>query len=221
MKKLKTTILLLLIVAIRSNAQFLTNFSDVQGKPIVGSSYTDVTGTAFLYDDWLKGTIEQGNKTSFKGVDLKYSTYKDELYFKNPKDDATLSFALPIVAFSLDVKGKIETYRNGFPEVDNFNTKSYYQVLFEGGVKLLFKSFKTLVEVKPYNSNITEKKFIDNSSYYLLKDNVMQKFKPTKKDVLELFKSKSTEVDSFIKNEKIDFKQQKDLIKLFEYYSSL
>jgi len=221
MKKFNATILLLFIFTIRLKAQFIQNLPDVQGKPFVESSNSDVSGTAFLFNDWLKGTIEQGNKILYKDVDLKYSTYKDELYFKNPKDGTMLSFVLPVTAFSLDLKDKIEIYRNGFPEIDNFNAKSYYQVIFDGGVKLLFKSFKTLIEVKPYNSTTTEKKFIDNSSYYVLKDNVMTKIKPSKKDFMEIFKSKSTEIDAFIKNEKIDFKQHQDLKKVFEYYSSL
>ncbi len=221
MKKLNTTLLLLFLSAISLKAQFIQNLPDLQGKPLIEKSYSDVSGTAFLFDDWLKGTVEQGNKISYKDVDLKYSLYKDELFFKNPKDGSMLSFVLPVKAFSLAIKGKTEIYRNGFPAVDNFNTNSFYQVLFDGGIKLLFKSYKTLIEVKPYNATITEKKFVDNSVYYILKDNVMTKFKPSKKDFLEIFNSKANEIDAFIKKEKIDFKQQQDLTKVFQYYSTL
>lgn len=221
MKIINSTILLLLLFAIRSEAQFIQNLPDLQGKPLTENTYTDVSGTPFLLNDWVKGVVEQSNKVSYKNVDLKYNTYKDELYFKNPKDGAMLSFSVPVTAFSLEINGKIESFRNAYPAVDNFTSKTYYQVLFDGEIKLLLKSFKTLVEVKPYNSTTTEKKFIDNSSYYVLNENVMKKFKPSKKDILEIFKSKSTELDTFIKNEKIDFKQNQDLIKVFEYYSSL
>jgi len=221
MKIINSTILLLLLFAIRSEAQFIQNLPDLQGKPLTENTYTDVSGTPFLLNDWVKGVVEQSNKISYKNVDLKYNTYKDELYFKNPKDGAMLSFSVPVTAFSLEFNGKIESFRNAYPAVDNFTSKTYYQVLFDGEIKLLFKSFKTLIEVKPYNSATTEKKFIDNSSYYVLKENVMKKFKPSKKDILEIFKSKSAELDTFIKNEKIDFKQNQDLIKVFEYYSSL
>ncbi len=221
MKKIKTTLLLLFIFTIRLNAQFIQNLSDIQGKPLVEKAYSDVSGTVFLFEDWLKGTVEQGNKTSYKDVDLKYNTYSDELFFKNPKDGSMLSFVIPATAFSLTTNGKIEIYRNGFPEIDNFNTRSYYQVLFDGGIKLLFKSYKTLIQVKPYNSTTTEKRFVDNFAYYVLKDNVMTKFKPSKKDFLEIFKSKSNEIDAFINKEKINFKQNEDLTKVFVYYSTL
>lgn len=221
MKKIKITLLILFIFTIRLNAQYIQNLPDIQGKPLIERAYSDVSGTVFLFDDWLKGTVEQGNKISYKDVDLKYNTYNDELFFKNPKDGSMLSFVIPVTAFSLAVNGKIEIYRNGFPEIDNFNTKSYYQVIFDGGIKLLFKSYKTLIQVKPYNSTTTEKKFIDNSVYYVLNGNVMTKFKPSRKDFLEIFNSKSNEIDTYIKKEKIDFKQQEDLKKVFVFYSTL
>jgi len=221
MKKIKITLLLLFIFTIKLNAQYIQNLADLQGKPLTESKYSDITGTVFLFDDWLKGSVEQGAKISYKDVDLKYNTYSDELFFKNPKDGAMLSFVLPATAFSLTVNGKIDIYRNGFPEIDNFTTKSYYQVIFDGGIKLLFKSYKTLSQIKPYNSTITEKKFVDNFAYYVFKDNLMTKFKPSKNAFLEILSSKSSEIDAFIKKEKINFKDNQDLAKVFVYYSTL
>jgi hypothetical protein len=221
MKKIKITLLLLFIFTIKLNAQYIQNLADLQGKPLTESKYSDITGTVFLFEDWLKGSVEQGAKISYKDVDLKYNTYTDELFFKNPKDGAMLSFVSPATAFSLTLNGKIDIYRNGFPEIDNFNTKSYYQVIFDGGIKLLFKSYKTLSQIKPYNSTITEKKFVDNFAYYVFKDNVMTKFKPSKNAFLEILSSKSSEIDAFIKKEKINFKDNQDLAKVFVYYSTL
>jgi hypothetical protein len=132
-----------------------------------------------------------------------------------------LGFVLPVAGFSLAIKDKLEIYRNGFPDIDNFTSKSYYQVLFDGGIKLVLKSTKTLIEIKPYNSPTTEKKFVENAIYYVFQNNVMTKFKPSKKDFLDLFKSKSAEIADFIKNENIDFKKNADLTKVFVFYNTL
>jgi hypothetical protein len=221
MKIVNTTILIFFFLTFSLKAQFIQNLSDLQGKPLVESTFSDVTGSPYLLDDWSKGIVEQGSKVSYKNVDLKYNLFKDELFFKNPKDGEMLGFVLPVTGFSLTLQDKIEIYRNGFPEIDNFNRKSYYQVLFDGGIKLLFKNHRTMQEVKPYNSPTTEKKFIDNAIYYVFRDNVMTKFKPSKKDFLEMFKSKSAEIADFIKNEKIDFKKHDDLTKVFVFYNTL
>ena len=49
----------------------------------------------------------------------------------------------------------------------------------------------------------------------------MKRFKPSKKDFMEIFADKSSEIDIFLKKEKVDFKNNADLVKVFEYYSSL
>jgi len=49
----------------------------------------------------------------------------------------------------------------------------------------------------------------------------MTRFKPSKKDLLETFSDKSSEIDAFLKKEKLDFKSNDDLAKVFQYYSSL
>ena len=221
MLKIYTTILIFFLFTFSSKAQFIQNLSDLKGKPLVENLSSDISGSPYLLDDWSKGTVEQGNKVSYKDVDLKYNLYKDELFFKNPKDGSMLGFVLPVAGFSLAIKDKLEIYRNGFPDIDNFNRKSYYQVLFDGGIKLLLKSTKTLIEVKLYNSPTTEKKFVDNAIFYVFQNSVMTKFKPSRKDFLELFKSKSTEIGDFIKNENIDLKKNADLTKVFVFYNTL
>lgn len=218
MKNITTTIFVLFLFIGIANAQYL---HDLQGKPLSEMSYTDVVGTPYLYDGWTKGTVELVNGTFYKDLDLKFSLLKDELFFKNTKDDAMLAFVLPVKSFLFEVGAQKNLYRNGFPEVDNFNKTAYYQVLFDGNLKLLFKSYKTISEIKPYNSATTEKRFADNYSYYVLKDGKMNKIRPSKKEFLELFKNKTAEIDQFIKTEKIDFKNNQDLSRMLEFYSAL
>ncbi|TKC01035.1 hypothetical protein [Pedobacter cryophilus] len=218
MKTSNITILLLFFISGVANAQFQ---QDVQGKPIMAIAYTDVVGTPFLFDNLLKGTATMEDGTVYKDIFLKYDSFKDELFFKNPKDETLLTFVLPVKSFLLEAGTETHLYRNGFPEIDNFSKKAYYRVLFDGGITLLVKNYKTMVENKPYNSATTEKRFIHNTNYYVLKEGTMKKFKPSKKDFLELFPAKATEIDAFMRKEKIDFKDNDDLVKVFEYYSSL
>ena len=86
MLKIYTTILIFFLFTFSLKAQFIQNISDLKGKPLVENLSSDISGSPYLLDDWLKGTVELGNKVSYKDVDLKYNLYKDELFFKNPKD---------------------------------------------------------------------------------------------------------------------------------------
>jgi len=214
MKTFNFTILLLLFINGVSKAQFL---QDIQGRVITEQSYTDVIGSPFLNDAFVNGNVILTNGVKFQSIALKYSSYNDELFFKNPKDESLLSFVVPVKSFEL----LWQMYINGFPAIDNFTENSFYELIANSSVKLLLKNYKTILENKAYNSASTEKKFEDNKIYYVFKDGKMKRFKPSKKDLMETFADKSSEIDVFLKKEKVDFKNNADLVKVFEYYSSL
>ena len=214
MKTFNLTILLLLFISGVSKAQFL---QDIQGRVITTQTYTDVIGSPFLNDAFVNGNVVLINGVKFQNVLLKYSSYNDELFFKNPKDESLLSFVVPVKSFEL--LGLM--YINGFPAIDNFTENSFYELIANSSVKLLLKNYKTILENKAYNSASTEKKFEDNKIYYVFKDGKMKRFKPSKKDFMETFADKSSEIDVFLKKEKVDFKNNADLVKVFDYYSSL
>lgn len=214
MKTFNFTILLLIMITGVSKAQFL---QDIQGRVITEQSFTDVIGSPFFNNDFVNGNVILTNGNKFQSVPLKYSSYNDELFFKNPKDGSLLSFVIPVKSFEL----MGQTYVNGFPAIDNFTENSFYQLIADKKVKLLLKNYKTILENKPYNSATTEKRFEENKVYYILKEGKIQRFKPSKKDLLETFNDKSAEIDAFLKKEKVDFKSDNDLSKVFEYYSSL
>ena len=214
MKTFNLTILLLLFINGVLKAQFL---QDIQGRVITTQTYTDVIGSPFLNDAFVNGNVVLINGVKFQNVLLKYSSYNDELFFKNPKDESLLSFVVPVKSFEL--LGLM--YINGFPAIDNFTENSFYELIANSSVKLLLKNYKTILENKAYNSASTEKKFEDNKIYYVFKDGKMKRFKPSKKDFMEILADKSLEIDVFLKKEKVDFKNNADLAKVFEYYSSL
>jgi hypothetical protein len=218
MKKLHTTILILLVSFGFANAQYL---QDVQGRPIMEISYTDIKGTPFLFDDWVSGMVTLGNGETFKNVPLKYNVFDEKLYFKNPKNDELLEFVQPVKSFKFNESIGAGVFSKGFPVIDKFNSETFYNVLFDGKVKLLNKKYKTVLEVRPYNSATTEKSFVDRNEYFMVKGTEIKRIKNSKKDFLDIFSDKSTQIDAFIKKEKINFKNNDDLIKVFNYYDSL
>nr|MBC7613770.1 hypothetical protein [Pseudopedobacter sp.] len=218
MKKLHTTILILLVSFGFANAQYL---QDVQGRPIMEISYTDIKGTPFLFSDWVSGVVILGNGDTFSDVPLKYNVFDEKLYFKNPKKDELLEFVQPLKSFKFNELKGAGVFSKGFPAIDKFNSETFYDVLFDGKVKLLNKQYKTLLEVRPYNSATIEKSFVDHNDYYLVKGSKIERIRNSKKDFLDIFSDKSAQIEVFIKNEKIDFKNNDDLVKVFNYYDSL
>jgi hypothetical protein len=215
MKTLSITFLLTFLISISSNAQIY--IQDVDGKPLSERNATDIVGSPFLNNEFIDGKVTLTNGNKYENIPLKYSAFKDELYFKNPKDGSLLSFVVPVKDFEL--LGL--TYICGLPAIDDFTDKSFYALIADGKMKLLIKNYKIILENKPFDSATIEKKFEDIKMYYVLKDGKMIRFKPSKKDLLMIFADKNSEIDNYLKKEKIDFKNNADLAKVFEYYDTL
>jgi len=217
MKKFNITVLFIFIITLGLKAQYL---QDITGKPVFQLSYTDVQGSQFLYDNWSNGSVVTAKGKTYDKVVLKYDNYNDKIYFKSENGEL-LEFVDDIKSFTLQKDGLEKLYTKGFPEIDKFSLNTYFEVLFKGGnILLLFKPYKYLTETKAYNSATTEKKFVDNYAYYIFKIGKMEKFKPSKKEVLALFSDKSEQVNGFIKSSNIDFKSNTDLAKVFDFYYS-
>jgi hypothetical protein len=215
MKIIIISLALTALISTSSSGQIY--LQDVEGKPIIEKTNSDITGSPFLNDEFINGKVTLTNGKKYENVALKYSAYKDELYFKNPKDNSLLSFVVAVKEFELSGL----KYITGLPAVDNFTEKSFYVLLTNGKTKLLVKNYKTILQSKPYNSPTIEKKFEDYKSYYIFKDGIMKRFKPSKKEFMQIFAEKSSEIDSYLKKEEIDFKNNADLAKVFEYYDTL
>ncbi|WP_291404134.1 hypothetical protein [Daejeonella sp.] len=215
MKSIIIALALTALISTSSSGQMY--LQDVDGKPFIEKNAIDVIGSPFLNNEFINGKVTLNNGNKYENIPLKYSIFKDELYFKNPKDGSLLSFVVPVKNFELlGLK-----YINGLPAIDNFTDKTFYGLIADGKMKLLVKNYKTILENKQYNSATIEKKYEDIKSYFILKDGNMQRFKPSKKEFLMIFEDKNLEIDSYLKKEKIDFKNNLDLAKVFEYYFSL
>ena len=64
-------------------------------------------------------------------------------------------------------------------------------------------------------------KFYTTTFYYIKEGNNFKNIKLKKKDILLLFNDKSKVVNNFAKENKLSFKSEKDLNKIFSYYESL
>ncbi|SEM98002.1 hypothetical protein SAMN05192574_10264 [Mucilaginibacter gossypiicola] len=207
----------------QAKAQYLSDYS---GRPYFLPTHDDVQGNPLLTDTWFKGTVEFVNGKTAAAV-LDYNAYGDELLFKNPKDSSVQAFVDPVKGFTLK-DAAIEnsdatdfSFSSGFPPVDDQTTKTFYMVVGEGKVKLLKYYKKRVVESQDFTSMIKTKSFLLANAYYLFNNNQMTKIKPTQKNILDALSDKADKMQQYVKTNKVDFKSDVALAKLFSYYNSL
>lgn len=201
-------------------------YNNVLGTPIESKKSKDnPVGSKFLYETWTTGDVLQEDNKYFNGMNLKYNIYDDQLIFKNQKDEI-LAFKTLVKEFHLyedvdDTTKTVRVYKNGFPEVEKYNKKSYYQVLVDGKVMLLKKYYLSFVESMPYGTSDIQKTLIPNQAYYLFFNGKMTKVKKQKDNILSTLPNQKSALNLYVKNEKIKFKTDEDLIKVLSYYNTL
>ena len=224
MKTLFKTLLLSAVFTLAAvagaSAQF-ESLNDNMGRPLRAVIHTDVNGTPYLFDDWVKGTVTINKGTQFVGVDLKYDIVSDELIFKSEKGESQ-TFVEPVREFTLKTeKGNLHVFRNGFVPVDDAKPISFYEVLVDEKTALLKRSSKSIQEEVSYSSATKVKNFQPATAYYLAKDSKLTKIKNDKKSVLAALPEKSTQLEAYIKAQKLDLKNDSHLVKLIAYYNTL
>ncbi|KGL62867.1 hypothetical protein [Polaribacter sp. Hel1_85] len=178
----------------------------------------DIKGTTYLLTNWLnKMIIYTNDKNSYSLNRSNFDLIKSKFVTKFPNDSI----------FEFD-NNNIK-----YVELNNVIYKRYYfhsadhflAVLFNGN-KISFLK-KNIIYVKKGKINpMTHKEMIKDTyaiknKYFAFINGDLLEIKLNKKDVLSLLKDKRKEIKSFIKKNKISYRKEVDITKLFKHYNSL
>ena len=115
----------------------------------------------------------------------------------------------------------LKVFQCGFPPIDNQNRISFYQILLNGKTSLLKSVYKTIQERNNDLSGERYKEFATYENTYLLKDGAMVRIKKDKSSLLNLLQDKSQVLQQYINDQKLNLKNEADLIALVKYYNTL
>jgi len=137
------------------------DFEKIKGTRFL--PYPSYTGFPFLTDTWVPGKIELKDGVVIDSLNLRYSSFKDELVYYNP----TISSQIVIDKISLnsfsytDNEGNIHIFRKQY--YDNFGKGDrFFEVLSDGETKLLAYRKVILETTQPYKE---EKGILKNMIY--------------------------------------------------------
>ncbi|MEZ4900662.1 MAG: hypothetical protein R2822_02320 [Spirosomataceae bacterium] len=202
--------LILYALAVQSQGMYI---QDLNGRPIFENNYTEIEGSPYLNDTWGRGTVKaKHNGKVYEIAKMRYDVYKDEVEYE--ENQKPYRFGGEISEFVTN-EG---LFRNGFPASESLTERTFYQVLYDGRVKLLKRTMVRIQSEKLYNSATETKRFLKESVLYLLKDGTMTRLTKDKKSLLEAFGSKKAEIEQFIKTEKLKLSKEEDILQIVEKY---
>ena len=188
------------------------------------ASFITAKGTPLLFDDFHVGNFYYNNKTYMENLKLNYNCYKDELLFFND-NETYIANTENIDYFA--IAGNDEDSVLLFKQVFLLDEKGrvFMQVLYQEKSTLFKRYKKQFLEAdfyKPYGQGRQVDEYNDYSEYYVkANDREISLIKPNKKSVLEIFNDKSDQMGNYIKKEKINLKEEADLLLLVKYYDGL
>ncbi|MNK18145.1 hypothetical protein D3C87_363430 [compost metagenome] len=175
----------------------------------------DIQGSAYLYEDFADASIKDVEGTP----KVRYNALKDDMEVKQenqvyviPRED---NFSTIKIIGSGDVI-KLEKF-----EYKGQPYEGYLFVVYESSDFTIFKKEK--VEFKDYEkprNSYTEEtpaRFITQKNEFFIKtaDGKISELPKNKKKLIELLPKYQSKIEIFLKNNKVDFGNDKDLKKLF------
>jgi hypothetical protein len=185
--------------------------------------YRQVKGTPYLIDEWLTGDIYLDNGKELKVVMFKLDVYAHRIlvYHENLK-----RLVIPekdhITGFTFHEKGRAKNYIKIF----GVNAKAkvfdgcYFEVLTEGEVSFFKLDYKDVLSLKEAEKKYIEE-FLDEISYYLLKDGEYKQVRLHKLSLLKKFPEFKVQIRKYIRKNNLKVRKENDFVAAITYINEI
>lgn len=180
--------------------------------------------------------LHQNDKESISGSRYVFSDFKQKgIFYINNKAYTVYGANIDVISndiVSLVGTDSILVYNKNKIDSLHINQKKYlknsnhifYEVLFKGNKLSFLKKHKGII-TEGYKNVMkgTEEKegYKITTEYYIKKDGVYTPVKLKKKEVLNILTTHKNEIVKFAKENKLSYKKESDLIKIFRYNDTL
>lgn len=158
----------------------------------------------FMSEDWQQGFIVF-NGQRYDNVDLQYNVFLNKVLIENVQSHATIELdnkRIDAFGISEHIFIKPATPVPGEP------SESFFDLLYDDGIKVLVRRYKTIIETPEQKVMITQ--FLDKQKIYLFKDGQYISIS-NKKSALNAFAENKSEMKKFLSQQRINFRSNPEL----------
>jgi len=191
----------------------------------IGSDYSigGTSGTPYLNQEWIEGVIIMKDNSVITGNKFRYNIYTQQMQFTNNLD--TMAIANPEEIKLVRFADKEFIYAN-FYQKDELK-QGYFELLKEGECSVLKRWIVSyhLVEGETHQRmdiSGDKQEFIRECNCFLkFGNNPARELENRKKDFIACFEEDSQSISAFMKQGKLKYKNQDDLLEIVDYYNVL
>jgi hypothetical protein len=199
---------------------FYRNFKGSQYNRMFDEK-NEIIGSPYENSQFEPGEIFTNTQQHFSGILLRYNMNSNQMEFKRPEGDIFEISPADMIDSVLIGSSK---YIYAACKSGSKSLKGYFKVLAGGTPALLLRMnviLKAAEPAAPYKEPVPASFERRPDEFYLLPSAGEAVKLSGKKDLLEILTSHTDEMEQFIKNNKVKFNKQEDLVSLMQYYNSL
>ncbi len=198
------------------------NLLTLPGQNLITNSnpLPNMDGSPYLNDDWEPGYIIMKTGDTLKSVMLRYNVYKDEMHFK--ADDKIYSIGIP-EKISILLLGEHPFFYLSYKDEETIK-KGFFEVLSIGKSCLLQHHYPIIMPANynpVLNSGNKNKQLLLKKKYFLKKGDLIVEIDKNGKEFISAFGDKGNEIKKYVKNNKLSFKKEADLVLITNFANSL
>lgn len=198
--------------------------SDVNGRAFE-NKYADINGSAYLFPDFKFATIELADGRKYANVKARLNLVEHEVNFIASNGEEGYIGKGMVKSFLINdtTRQGIKTYsfQTGFPKTDNQTVIHFYQILASGKIALVKSINKNIEERLNELSGEKSKEFAVRENLYIQVNSELIRIKKEPSFYLGIMADQKEAINQFCKANKINFKNEEQLISLVKYYNSL
>lgn len=209
------SILLLLFLGHLAGAQEAILHDPVSSTVFQTSRYAGIKGSPFLVDSWTKGKA-QTSKGYYPVLDLKLDAYNNVLLFR--RNNEPFQFEEDIISFILmpaEDSASYKYYQKGY-SATGLKANQYVEVLANGPVLLLQSDIRQVSDMNEINQGVI-KTFNSITRYYAGNKEKLTLIRLNQKDILALFPQQEEKIKEYMKVNKLNFRNEKDVAALINW----
>ncbi len=195
---------------------------DNEGKPIKMASEMGVKGSPMLLPGWASGVVHYCNGITFADTAMNYSLFDNKLFYI--ENNKLFRIVLPVASFFLTYtqqNGEAVNYhfKSGIPAVDDHDTSSLYEVLYEGAnLQLLQWNHKKVRELSNYGGS-REKEFALEKQLYLYqpKEHTVTAIRASQSSLKKGLPVYAAMIQEYCKTNKLSLKSTDEVVELVTY----
>ncbi len=179
----------------------------------------------FSRDYWHNGEVDLFSGDTFKGK-LKYDLEKDNIVIQTEEGVIKSFSSQKVQGFQFfDALLRLPRYFHTLPfeKRISYSSPVFFELLSEGELNLLNREKITQRSIyyPSFAGGWTSTVFVLEDDYYILdqKTEKVMAFDPNTQDISQFMTSKRTEVQDFIRNNRIRTNEKMGLIRVFEFYN--